>query len=282
MNVKALNAQVLSEFPGPAIWWLGQAGFLLKSKSGKYAVVDPYLSDSLARKYEGRLFPHTRLHPAPISPEQLPPISLFLSTHGHTDHMDPDTLSKFAREEEYSIVCPSSQQERAIARGAEPEFLTTVNAGDYYQFEDFQIIAIPAAHEELSITELGLYEALGFVIKFDDFTLYHSGDCTPFKGLSHLLLEHRPQLALLPINGRDAYRLENGVPGNFFPEEAVALCVEAGIPNLVPHHWGLFDFNTVSIPQAQPIFERSTVQVTVPIVGEPIDLLTMTDAVEHA
>ena len=32
------------------LWWLGQSGFLLQWK-GKRVLIDPYLSDSLTKKY---------------------------------------------------------------------------------------------------------------------------------------------------------------------------------------------------------------------------------------
>ena len=54
-------------------------------------------------------------------------------------------------------------------------------------------------------------------------------------------------LALLPINGRDAYRRSRSILGNFTLAEAVALCQQAQIPLLLAHHFGLFDFNTVNV-----------------------------------
>ena len=42
------------------IWWLGQSGFLLQWK-GKRILIDPYLSDSLTKKYLLTDKPHTRM-----------------------------------------------------------------------------------------------------------------------------------------------------------------------------------------------------------------------------
>ena len=75
-------------------------------------------------------------------------------------------------------------------------------------------------------------------------------------------------IALLPINGRDEYRSQNGVPGNFTVTEAVQLCRSAGIPELLCHHFGLFDFNTV--PPAVALRELAAVDDlgwTLPAVG---------------
>ena len=47
-----------------AIWWLGQSGFLIKSRNGLLAV-DLYLSDHLTNKYAGTGRPHVRMTRAP-------------------------------------------------------------------------------------------------------------------------------------------------------------------------------------------------------------------------
>lgn len=50
-------------------------------------------------------------------------------------------------------------------------------------------------------------------------------------------------IALLPINGRDPVR---GVAGNFNSEQAAALAKEIGAGLVIPCHYEMFEFNTVS------------------------------------
>lgn len=52
---------------GPAIHWPGQAGFWVDTGAHRL-LVDPYLSDGLARKYAGKRFDHRRMMPAPVTP----------------------------------------------------------------------------------------------------------------------------------------------------------------------------------------------------------------------
>ncbi len=54
-----LTEEILSTRPAPgtlAVWWLGQSGFVVKSRSGTL-VIDPYLSEHLRRNMRGRTSP---------------------------------------------------------------------------------------------------------------------------------------------------------------------------------------------------------------------------------
>jgi L-ascorbate metabolism protein UlaG (beta-lactamase superfamily) len=73
------------------LWWLGQSGFLVQWH-GKHLLFDPYLSDSLTKKYAQTDKPHVRMTRRVIAPQRLGFVDLVTSTHGHTDHLDPDTL----------------------------------------------------------------------------------------------------------------------------------------------------------------------------------------------
>lgn len=254
--------------------WLGQAGFVLSAGSD-HLVLDPYLSDSLAQKYAGTLFPHVRLLPAPTSVEQLPPLLAVACSHAHTDHMDPGTLLPLMADRPgLRLLCPRAELDEALRRSAaSPDRLVGFGDGETFVAEPFTVAAVPAAHEERMTDERGNDRFLGFVVTAHDTTVYHSGDCTPWDGLVERLLPHDIDVALLPVNGRDAHRREHGVPGNFTFAEAVALCEEAGIATLVPHHWGMFDFNTVDPSTFDlKLSARAGVRVLVPEHGASLEL----------
>ena len=73
------------------LWWLGQSGFLLQWK-GKRVLIDPYLSDSLTKKYADTPKPHIRMSERVVDPGLLKNISVVTSSHNHTDHLDGETL----------------------------------------------------------------------------------------------------------------------------------------------------------------------------------------------
>src|SRR5690348_544702 len=73
------------------LWWLGQSGFLLLWK-GKKVLIDPYLSDSLTKKYASTSKPHIRMSERVVDPELLKDVFIVTSSHNHTDHLDAETL----------------------------------------------------------------------------------------------------------------------------------------------------------------------------------------------
>jgi L-ascorbate metabolism protein UlaG (beta-lactamase superfamily) len=86
---------------------------------------------------------------------------------------------------------------------------------------------------------------LGYRIELGGIRLFHSGDAVPHPGIVEDVRSLGADLALLPVNGRSALLRANGVPGNFFLDEAVALARDCAVPHLIAHHYGMFAFNTI-------------------------------------
>ena len=70
-----------------------------------------------------------------------------------------------------------------------------------------------------------------------------------------------PDLALLPVNGRHDALRKRGIAGNLTLEEAVALTGDCGIPAMVPHHYGMFAFNTADPVQVAEAAARAPFQM---------------------
>ncbi|MBU2534354.1 MAG: MBL fold metallo-hydrolase [Alphaproteobacteria bacterium] len=230
---------------GIELAWLGQAGFLLRARTLALAI-DPYLSNSLTRKYAGTATPHERIMPAPVPPEALCGLDFVFSTHRHTDHMDPETLVPLlAANDRAVLIAPQAAAGRIGEIGIAENRIRLVNAGDAFELADgIRLQVLASAHEGLDRNDDGDYPFLGYGLTLDGLTIYHSGDCVPYDGLGDAVAALDADLALLPINGRRPELAARGIPGNFTPREAAALCVSAGIPNLIAHHFGMFAFNS--------------------------------------
>lgn len=226
--------------------WLGQAGFGIRFNALRL-LVDPYLSDSLAQKYRGTLYEHKRLMPAPIQPNEVKDLNFVLCSHRHSDHMDPGSLpSLAANNPRCRFIAPAAERAAATAAGIPHDRVVWVNAWQAVELAGDALLHItPAAHEEFKINERGEHHFLGFILCLGAVVLYHSGDTIPFVGQVDAVRNHSTDVALLPVNGRDEFRKSNGVPGNMTFEEAMDLCQSSGVKWMIPHHFGMFDFNTV-------------------------------------
>jgi L-ascorbate metabolism protein UlaG (beta-lactamase superfamily) len=227
------------------LWWLGQSGFLIQWQ-GHHLLLDPYLSDSLTKKYGGTNKPHVRMTERIIAPEQLDFVDVVTSSHNHTDHLDDETLIPLLKANpNIKVIVSRANVSFASERlQVSPQRLTPIRAdGEPIQMDPFTFRAIPAAHESLEGDEKGDYHHVGFIIQVGHWMIYHSGDCVPYEGLIDRLNTSQIHIALLPINGRNPAR---GVAGNFTAEEAAELGKQANIGIIIPCHYEMFAFNTVS------------------------------------
>ncbi len=229
------------------LWWLGQSGYLLQW-AGCHVLLDPYLSDSLSRKYAGTDKPHVRLSERVVAPERLDFVDVVTSSHNHTDHLDPDTLRPLARANVgLRLICARANLAEALQRStlapAQVLGLDPDQPPRWVAVGPFEFHAVPAAHETLERDDARLYRFVGFVLKAGPCVLYHAGDTVLYAEQVERLRLYGVQLALLPINGRLP---ERRVAGNLWGREAAALARQIGAGLVVPCHYDLFAFNTVS------------------------------------
>jgi L-ascorbate metabolism protein UlaG (beta-lactamase superfamily) len=224
------------------LWWLGQSGFLLKW-DGNYLLMDPYLSDSLTRKYADTEKPHVRMTEMAIDPARLDFVKVVTSSHNHTDHLDGETLTAIAKAAGgITLVLPEANIEFAKERlGDAPVeyFGMDEDIGKFTGPWEFEGVA--GAHNEIERDDKGRCRFLGYQVGFGNFNIYHSGDTLWHDQMIPELGDGMPDVALLPINGN---KPERKVAGNLNGTEAAALARAIGAKVAVPCHYHMFTFNT--------------------------------------
>ena len=220
------------------VWWLGQSGFLV-CWDELVILFDPYLSDSLTRKYAETDKPHIRMTEQVVEPGRLDFVDLVTSSHNHTDHLDGDTLIPLLQSNpRMNLVLPEVNQDFAENRlGGFREKMIGLKIGEVMEVGPMSIRGVPAAHEKLSP------EFMGFHVTLGPWSLYHSGDTLWVPEIDEALSGLRTDLAFLPINGRAP---ERRVAGNLNGEEAASLAKQCGMGCVIPCHYDMFTFNTAS------------------------------------
>lgn len=224
------------------LWWLGQSGYLVQWK-GKHVLIDPYLSDSLTKKYAHTEKPHIRMTELVIDPARLNFIDIVTSSHNHTDHLDGETLIPLIEvNPDIKFIIPEANRAFVSERiKAKSDFPIGLNDGESVSVDDFTFTAIPAAHETVERDEAGRCKFLGYIIEFGPYAIYHSGDTMLYENMVEILSVFSIDVAILPINGREPKRK---VAGNLSAKEAAILGKQINASTVIPCHYDMFTFNT--------------------------------------
>lgn len=253
------------------LWWLGQSGFLVKT-GGITVLFDPYLSDSLTRKYAATDKPHVRMTERCVAPERLADIQVITSSHMHTDHFDIETLRPlFATNPDAAFLITMANLDEAGRRfgGCLPACTTGMSDGDAFSADGISIRAVIAAHNEVERDAAGRARYIGFIARLGRFCLYHSGDTLWHDDIVRDLRAARCDVAFVPINGN---KPERRVAGNLNGTEAAALAKAGGARVAVPHHYQMFEFNTEPPDEFIAACARLAQDCRVPQCGERVTL----------
>jgi L-ascorbate 6-phosphate lactonase len=203
-----------------ALWWLYQAGIVLKSPAGAIVAVDPYLSESVMRSYK-----LPRGVAAPLDPADAD-VDALLATHSHEDHLDPDSIEPFLRPAQARFVGPPMAADKVRAAGVEPARITRVGRGDEVTIADIGVRAVHARHM------FGLEptpDAVGYVLSCGGVSVYHSGDA-----------EYDSEIIADTRGVGTSLVCINGTTGNMNVHEAALLAWLQGARLAVPFHYGLW------------------------------------------
>lgn len=233
--MKTVTLQQIKAHPTPpgavTLWWLGQAGFILKSPAGIIAALDPYLSNSCKAVGDQHGFNFDRLVPPPLAAGDLPGVDLYVITHSHQDHLDPETLNAYRAAGGHGrYVAPPETVDKLRSLGVPESEMTMVWPNKAVAVGDLTVratFAIPLGGDDL--THVGYL----FFVRGGP-TVYCTGDTGYHEVLGDAVAAHRPDVLVTVING--AFR-------NLGPAEAAALAKRADAKVVIPCHHDLFPDN---------------------------------------
>lgn len=206
-----------------ALWWLGQAGYIVRTDAAT-VVIDPYLTDSAAANAPE----FKRLFPPPLAPDALN-ANIFIITHDHLDHLDPETVRRYPAKAETWFVAPRLAARRLPDLGVPEKRIIRVEAGESRTVGTVEVrgvFALPTGADVLDTT--------GYLLRFaNGRTLYHTSD-TAYHPLVLSAAPREPDVMLVPINGKW------GNPG---PEQAAEFAAAVGPRFVMPNHYDLMALN---------------------------------------
>lgn len=203
-----------------ALWWLGQAGFAMKSSNGTVVYYDPYLSNAVYRT-DG----FKRIALAPIEAEDVR-TDLVVSSHEHTDHLDPDALPVIsANNPNCAFAAPAGCLDGLARAGVLRDRIAVLSPGSTRTFRDVTVHAGKADHGNFSLS------AVSVVLDLAGIRIMMSGDTSwrsdYFKPMYDLGLD-----VVIPCI--------NGCFGNMGHLDAARMAAESGARTAIPCHFWMF------------------------------------------
>lgn len=206
-----------------AVYFLGQAGYFIKSCE-RTVLIDPYLSDS-AGKSDKRF---SRLYPVPVEPGKLY-ADIFILTHDHLDHLDPETIENYGIEKDTVYIAPHLTVKHLYKLGIPDERIITIDCGETRIVRDVEVTGIFALG-----TSKDSIDTTGYKIKFNNGkSIYHTAD-TAYCELLEKSAEYA-DVMLACINGKY---------GNMNAEQAALLAKNLGVLYAVPNHYDVMALNS--------------------------------------
>jgi L-ascorbate 6-phosphate lactonase len=215
-----------------ALWWLGQNGWILKSPAGKIITIDPYLTNACKAVGERAGINMDRLVPPPLAPCDLAGVDAYVMTHGHEDHLDPQTLLPYrAAGGRGPFVAPPETCDKLRKLGVPDSEIEMIWPNKEFTCCDVTLrgtFAIPFGADDMT--------HMGYIVKLAKGpTIYFTGDTRYHEVLSSCVAHHKPDVLVTVINPF----------ANLDPGQAARLAKDIDAKVVIPVHYDLFPDNSL-------------------------------------
>ena len=200
------------------LFFLGQAGFIIKTEGGELIAIDPYLSDCC-----NRFFGFKRLMPQILSADEIC-FDAIIATHAHYDHFDPDSIPALMKNGKTRFIGALDTKDECLKLGItdRTEFIAE---GDTVDIPGGTLTAVFCDHGK------DTPYAIGLILEISGKRIYVMGDTALRADKLADEALHGTDVLIMPING--AF-------GNLNEEEA-AIATEILKPKLaIPSHYWNF------------------------------------------
>lgn len=205
------------------LFWVGQAGFIIKSAEGKLLGIDLYLSECV-EPVEGHVGYH-RLMPQILGYEELT-FDVLIATHFHRDHFDIDAMPGLMANGKTQLYCAYDCQEDVERLQIKKNRVQFVKPRESYDFAGFHIDFIHSDHGDGAPLEVAP------IVTVDGKRIIETGDTSlHLDWKEEYLKAGELDVLIAPING--AY-------GNLNEQENVDLTAALKPKLTVPCHFGMF------------------------------------------
>lgn len=202
---------------------VGQAGYILKSKSGRLMGVDLYLSDCVER-LEGHMG-FKRLLPRLLDPMELV-FDCIAASHPHRDHFDFDSIPQLLANPKTHLFASIHCMQEIKKLPVSDKQVSYVQPGDNRKNTDFEICFVSCDHGQAAP------DAVGLIITVDGKKIYMAGDtCLRLDRMEEYAAKGPFDVLIAPVNG--AY-------GNMDERDCAQLSAILQPKITIPCHYGMF------------------------------------------
>lgn len=205
------------------LFYVGQAGYIIKSASGQLLGIDMYLTNCVER-VEGHMG-FKRLLPQILLPQDII-FDCIIATHPHYDHFDMDAIPELMSNGKTKLYASVNCEREIKNLHMTNDRITYIKSGDRKVIGDFILEFVSCDHGN------GAPDAVGVIITVDGKKIFETGDtCLRLDRVEEYRDKGPLDVLIAPING--AY-------GNLNVVECAKLSQALKPQITIPCHYGMF------------------------------------------